>query len=145
MKFQNIFRMQIALVAVGASLLFAGAARAQEIDNVRFDEGSNSVPFSQKADATKANSVNAVATNRSAEKLASNGAAKSAPNAIASQAAVVQDEAVSEPPPLEFWMSIAAFLTVVMGLLYARSEKGRRLANVSEQHVVRVRRTVEQS
>ena len=144
MKFQNIFRMQIALVAVGTALLFAGAARAQEIDNVRFDEGPNSVPFSQKADATKANSTNSV-TNRSTDRPASNGAANPAPNAIVSQDAVVQSEVVSQPPTVELWMSIAAFLTVAMGLLYVSSEKRRRLANANEQHAIRVRQTAEQS
>ncbi len=142
MKIQNIFRMQVAMMAVGAALLFAGAASAQEIDNPSFDEGPNSMPFSQKADATKANSTNLVAA---AENPASKDVANPAPNAIVSENAVVKSEVVSEPPPLEFWMSVAAFFTVVMGLLYVRSEKRRRLVNVNEQHAVRVRRTAAQS
>jgi hypothetical protein len=145
MKIQNIFRTQVAVMAVGAALLFAGAASAQEIDNPSFDEGSNSTPFSQKADATKANPTKSAAADRSAENRASKGEAKPAPNAIVSENAVVQDGVVSSPPPLEFWMSIAAFFTVVMGLLYVRSEKRRRLANLNEQHAVRVRRTAAHS
>jgi hypothetical protein len=142
MKIQNIFRMQVAVIAVGAALLFAGAARAQEIDNASFDEGSNSMPFSQKADATKANSSKSAA---GAENRASQGASNPAPNAVVSKDIVARDGVISEPPPLEFWMSIAAFLTVVMGLLYVRSEKRRRLASVNEQHAMRVRRTAAQS
>lgn len=145
MKFQNIIRMQIAVVVVGTALLFAGAARAQEIDNVSFDEGSNSMPFSQKVDATKANSANPAATNLSAENRANNGAANPAPHATVSQGAVMQNEVVSGPPPLQFWMSIAAFFTVLMSLLYVRSEKRRRLANVNAQRAMRVSRTAEQS
>ena len=142
MKIQNIFQMQVAVIAVGAALLFAGAARAQEIDNPSFDEGSNSVPFSQKADATKANSTQPAPV---AENRASKGEANPAPNAIVSENALVQNEVVSQPPPVEFWMSIAAFFSVVMGLLYVRSERRRRLANVNEQDAVRIRRTVPQS
>jgi hypothetical protein len=143
MKIQNIFRMQVAVIAVGAALLFAGAVSAQEIDNPSFDEGSNSVPFSQRADATNTNLTKPAAV---AENRAGNGAANSAPNAVVSQnAAVLPDKAVSEPPSLESWMSIAAFLTVVMGLLYVRSEKRSRLANVNEQHTVRVSRIAAQS
>jgi hypothetical protein len=140
MKIQNIFRMQVAVMAVGAALLLAGAARAQEIDNPSFDEGSNSTPFSQKAEATKANSSKSAAENR-----ASQGAANPAPNAVVSKNIVEQDGVISDPPPLEFWMSIAAFFTVVMGLLYVRSERRRRLANLNEQHALRVRRTASQS
>jgi len=142
MKIQNIFRMQVAVMAVGAALLFAGAARAQEIDNPSFDEGSNSVPFSQKVDANKANSNQPAPA---AENRASKGAANPAPNAIVSENAIVQSEVVSQPPPVELWMSIAGFLAVLMGLLYVRSEKRRRLVNVNEQHAVRVRRTAAQS
>lgn len=142
MRIQNIFRMQVAVIAVGATLLFAGAARAQEIDNPSFDQGSNSVPFSQKADATKA------ATTKSApatENRASNGTENPAPNAIVSENVVAKSEVVSGPPPMQLWMSIAAFFTVVMGLLYVRSEKRRRLANLNQQHAMRVRRTAAQS
>lgn len=142
MKIQNIFRMQVAVMAVGAVLLFSGAARGQEIDNASFDEGSNSVPFSQKADATKANSTQPVPVT---ENPASKAAANPAPNAIASENAVVKSDVVSAPPPLQLWMSIAAFFTVVMGLLYVRSEKRRRVANLNQQHAVRVRRTAVQS
>jgi hypothetical protein len=145
MKIQNIFRMQVAVMAVGAALLFAGAARAQEIDNPSFDEGSNSMPFSQKADAAKANHAKSAAADHSAENRTSKGAANPAPNAIVGKNAVAQDGVVSEPPPLEFWMSIAAFFAVVMGMLYVRSEKRRRLSNLNEQHAVRVRRTAAQS
>lgn len=142
MKIQNVFRMQVAVMAVGAALLFAGAVRAQEIDNPSFDEGPNSVPFSQKADATKVNSTQSALV---AENRASKGAANPAPNAIVSENALVQNEVVSQPPPVEFWMPIAGFLAVLIGLLYVRSEKRRRYANPSEQHIVRVRRTAAQS
>jgi hypothetical protein len=142
MRIQNIFRMHVAVMAVGAALLFAGAASAQEIDNPSFDQGSNSMAFSQKADATKANSTRSAAA---PENRASKGAATPAPNAVASENTVERDGMVSGPPPLEFWMSIAAFFALVMGLLYVRSEKRRRLANLNEQHALRVRRTAAQS
>jgi hypothetical protein len=138
MKIQNIFRMQVAVIAVGAALFVAGAVSAQEIDNPSFDQGSNSTPFSQKADASKANFSKSAAA---AENRAGKDAANPAANAIVSGNVVMRNEVVSEPPPMEFWMSIAAFFAVVVGMLYVRSEKRRRLANLNEQHAVRVRRT----
>jgi hypothetical protein len=142
MRIQNIFRMQVAMVAVGAALLFAGAASAQEIDNPSFDQGSNSMPFSQKAEAMKANYTSPAAA---PENRASKGAANPAPNAVVSENAVVRGGMVAAPPPLEFWMALAAFFALLMGLLYVRSEKRRRLANLNEQHAMRVRRTAAQS
>jgi hypothetical protein len=142
MRIQNIFRMQVAVMAVGAALLFAGAASAQEIDNPSFDQGANSVPFSQKAEAAKANASTPAAA---PENRASKGAASPLPNAVVSENTLERGGMVSAPPPLEFWMSIAAFLALVIGLLYVRSEKRRRLANLNEQHAVRVRRTAAQS
>src|SRR5271154_2181426 len=61
MKIQNIIRIQVAVVAIGAAFLLASAAHAQEIDNPSFDEGPNSVPFSQPRPATASADLNAAA------------------------------------------------------------------------------------
>jgi hypothetical protein len=66
MKLQNILRMQVAVMAIGAALLLAGAARAQEIDNPTFDEGPNSVPFTQASPAPAAAVHNAATTSPAA-------------------------------------------------------------------------------
>ena len=58
MKFHKALRHHLILVAVGATLLLAGSANAQEITNTQFDDGAYVVPFSQplsdpvSADAT---------------------------------------------------------------------------------------------
>jgi len=51
MKLQNIIRTQLVLAGLGAALLFAGFASAQEIVNVDFGDGSNTVAIEQPATA----------------------------------------------------------------------------------------------
>jgi hypothetical protein len=63
MKIKNIFRMQLAVITIGAALLLAGTARAQEIDNPSFDEGANSVPFTQPSPVPAAAHLQNVAQN----------------------------------------------------------------------------------
>ena len=63
MKIKNIFRMQLAVITIGAALLLAGTARAQEIDNPSFDEGANSVPFTQPSPVPAAADLQNVAQN----------------------------------------------------------------------------------
>ena len=71
MKIQNIFRMQVAVMAIGAALLLAGAARAQEIDNPSFDEGSSSVPFTQPSPSQASAALQNVAASSPATVAAS--------------------------------------------------------------------------
>lgn len=59
MKFQNKVRTQLAIVGLGAALLFAGAARAQEIENATFNDGPNVAPFTQPVAAQDALNTNA--------------------------------------------------------------------------------------
>jgi hypothetical protein len=47
MKFQNILRTPLLAFSLGAALLLAGYAKAQEIVNTEFEDGPYVVPFSQ--------------------------------------------------------------------------------------------------
>lgn len=47
MKSRIVFRRHLFLVGLGATLLLAGSAKAQEITNTQFDDGPYAVPFSQ--------------------------------------------------------------------------------------------------
>lgn len=47
MKSRTVFRRHLFLVGLGATLLLAGSAKAQEITNTQFDDGPYVVPFSQ--------------------------------------------------------------------------------------------------
>lgn len=49
MKFETIIRTQLAIAGLGAALLFAGTASAQEIVNTSFPDGPNVGPFTQPA------------------------------------------------------------------------------------------------
>jgi hypothetical protein len=80
MKIQNIFRMQVAIITIGAALLLAGTARAQEIDNPSFDEGTNSVPFTQPSPVPAAADLQNVAQNTPVAVAASSVAANPALN-----------------------------------------------------------------
>jgi hypothetical protein len=47
MKFQNVLRTPLLVFSLGAALLLAGSAKAQEIVNTEFEDGPYVVPFSQ--------------------------------------------------------------------------------------------------
>ena len=47
MKFQNVLRTPLLAFGLGAALLLAGSAKAQEIVNTEFEDGPFVVPFSQ--------------------------------------------------------------------------------------------------
>lgn len=59
MKFQNKVRTQLAIAGLGAVLLFAGAARAQEIENTQFSDGPNVMAFAQPVATQDAVTTNA--------------------------------------------------------------------------------------
>jgi hypothetical protein len=80
MKIHDIFRMQVAVIAIGAALLLAGTARAQEIDNPSFDEGANSVPFTQPSPVPAAADLQNVAQNTPVAEAVSSVAADPALN-----------------------------------------------------------------
>jgi hypothetical protein len=118
MKIQKIFRMHLMLAAVGAALLFAGAAQAQEIDNNPiFDQGPDSVALSQPSTAATAGNLNSEAGSQADVAPAS--AALSAQ--VMTQAAVISQKASAEA-------SMVATMAVCIGLavLLARTETKRR-------------------
>jgi hypothetical protein len=49
MKFQNMLRTQMVITGLGAALLFAGSAKAQEITNTEFSDGPYVTAFAQPA------------------------------------------------------------------------------------------------
>ena len=51
MKFQNMIRTQLVLAGLGAALLFAGSASAQEIVNTEFSDGPNVVALAESSPA----------------------------------------------------------------------------------------------
>ena len=91
MKIQKIFCMHTVMIGVAAALFLASSAPAQEIENTRWDEGSNVVAVQQPARATVANDLKASALNSTA----SNSAAIPKP--------VAQESVVSRMNPIEGW------------------------------------------
>ena len=92
MKIQKIFCMHTVMIGVAAALFLAGSAPAQEIENTRWDEGSNVAPVRQPAPAPVANDLKASALD--------SGASSSA--AIAKPVAT-QESTVSRLNPVEGW------------------------------------------
>ncbi len=108
MKIQNIIRMQAIVIALGAALFLAGSLRAQEIDNVSFDEGPNSIPMGQAVPAPKA-STPAVANSQ-------------VPNANAgAETQFVSEEVVyTQITPVDRWSMAALLVCIALGALYLR-------------------------
>jgi len=91
-KIQKIFCMHTVMIGVAAALFLASSAPAQEIENTRWDEGSNVASVQQPARAAVANDLKASALNSSA----SNSAAIAKPIAT-------QESMVSRLNPVEGW------------------------------------------
>jgi len=70
MKFRSILRTHVLAVGLGATLLLAGSARAQEITISEFDDGPFVVPFSQPVSAQAAPASTPVMTESQALKAA---------------------------------------------------------------------------
>jgi branched-subunit amino acid ABC-type transport system permease component len=130
-KIQKIFRMHMMLAAVGAALLFAGAARAQEIDNNPvFDQGPDSVALSQPSPAATAGNLNSAAAGSQADVAAAPAAASAQ---VMTQASVISQKASAEA-------SIVATMAVCIGLavLLVRTETRRRRATFGRRRVNRL-------
>jgi hypothetical protein len=51
MKFRNIMQAQLVIAGLATVLLFPGVTKGQEISNTAFDDGPNTVPFTQPVPA----------------------------------------------------------------------------------------------
>jgi hypothetical protein len=92
MKIQKIFRMHTVMIGIAAALFLASSAPAQEIENTRWDEGTNVAPVQQPAPTAAANDLKASALNSSS----GNSAAIARPIAT-------QESVVSRVSPIEGW------------------------------------------
>jgi hypothetical protein len=116
MKVQNIFRMQAIVIGLGAALLLASPAPAQEIVNTSFNDGPNVTSFDQPA-------APAAAQVTAAQPAAANSTA-SAP-AIAAAPVVTNEALVTVENSAERWVIISSFFGVMMLALYALAEVRR--------------------
>jgi hypothetical protein len=123
-KIQKIFCMHTVMIGVAAVLFLASSAPAQEIENTRWDEGSNVAPVGQAAPAPVAND------------LAANSSASS--SAVIAKPIATQESLVSRLNPVEGWafalaLGFAALLAPYRLAQTKRakqnSERGRAQAN----------------
>jgi len=54
MTFEKLLRTQMIIAGLGAAVLFAGSARAQEITNAEFNDGPHTVAFAQPTEPVSA-------------------------------------------------------------------------------------------
>jgi hypothetical protein len=92
MKIQKIFCVHTVMIGVAAVLFLASSAPAQEIENTRWDEGSNVAPVRQPAPAPVANDLKASALDSSASS-----------SAVVAKAMATQESQVSGLNPVEGW------------------------------------------
>lgn len=104
MKFQNILRTPLLAFGLGAALLLAGSAKAQEIVNNEFADGPFVVPFSQPVYLQATPASTPIMTESQAIQAIGVISGPAIPDADRLQASV-----------LERWL--AALLLVVAGLL----------------------------
>jgi len=133
MKIQNIIRIQVAVVAIGAAFLLASAAHAQEIDNPSFDEGPNSVPFSQPRPATASADLNAAAAGSLTPVVYASVAG--APVATTTEPVATEAGVFSHATTVEGWSMATMAICIALFTLLLRMENRRRKAHLGRRRV----------
>jgi hypothetical protein len=112
MKPLKTFWTPAMMIGFGAALLLASAARAQEFDNTRWDDGPNVVPFAQAAPAGPAKDFNAAAADSQAQGLA----------AVTTTPIEANKTSVSHRPPVEGQVIALLLITIALVAPYAVAE-----------------------
>jgi len=122
MKLQNILRMQAIVIGLGATLLLASSAPAQEIVNTEFPDGPNVAAFAQPAPAATVNDSDA--------------AVVLIPSVMSPAAASIATPVPAQAAAISLWYSVQgwviASLLLCIGLvaLYALAEAKRANRNL---------------
>jgi hypothetical protein len=116
MKIENIIRMQGIVIALGAALLLASSVHAQEIDNVSFDEGPNSIPMGQAVPAPAPTASTPAATNLPVPNVKD----------VAAAQLVTADLVESRITPVDRWFLASLLTCIALGALYLRASANRR-------------------
>jgi hypothetical protein len=124
MKIQNILRMQVVVIAIGAAFLLAGATHAQEIDNPSFDEGPNSVPFAQPLAAATSGDLSSAAAG-------SHVIVASDPAAVTTKPVAEQAGSISGNAYVEVWMIATMAVCLALFTLLVRLETRSRRAHLN--------------
>jgi len=113
MKMQNMIRMQVVMIGLGAALLFASKAQAQEIVNTEFNDGPYVTAYDQPTTAQ------AIATPQA--KMA----ADANPPVVAAIPVVADEATVAVATTLERLLIAVSFLGLSLYVVYAFSELRR--------------------
>jgi hypothetical protein len=125
MKFENLIRTHVAIAGCAAVLSFAGATRAQEIENTTFDDGPNVAPFTQPATIQEAVNIPVVTVLPGSQATLAMASIGASPNAATKVYALwANDE--REPSAGLIWTGIFRISVVTVGR-YANGP-ARRLA-----------------
>jgi hypothetical protein len=126
MRIQNIFRMQVIVIGIGAALLLVSSAHAQEVENTVWDDGPNVAPFTQLAPAQSANEIDLT----SAESYAVR------PGARVPDMAATQELKAFQWTPAEGWLFVSFLVCIGLVRLYslARAKRSNRKLNVRASH-----------
>jgi hypothetical protein len=108
MKFQKMLRTQMVITGLGAVLLFAGSAKAQEITNVEFSDGPYVTAFAQPAQAVSAEASPASTPVMTGTETMQTAAAVSFP--------VVPDDGAVASSEVESWI-VAGLLFIALGII----------------------------
>ena len=113
MKIQKIFCMHTVMIGVAAVLFLASSAPAQEIENTRWDEGSNVAPVGQAAPAPVANDMAATSSASS--------------SAVIAKPPATQESLVSRLNPVEGWAIALAlgFAALLAPYRLARTKRAK--------------------
>jgi endonuclease V-like protein UPF0215 family len=122
MNFQRISRLKLLLMVLAATILLAGSAMAQEIENSAFDDGPNVAAFDQHASVQGAISRAASVVDAHSAK----------PMAVGMTSATVQAD-LAQTPSMNAWLSASLLICIALIAVYALVEAKRAKRNLQSR------------
>jgi hypothetical protein len=123
MKFQNMIRAQLVLAGFAAALLFAGSAKAQEIENAAFYDGPNVVALEQAAPAQPTLVQNS-------EQAAPAAVQSDATDTTTLEDSLVGGDSLVQDPTEGAWLSTTILISMALVALVALAQTKRPERNI---------------
>ncbi len=127
MKVQNILRVTMIMIGIGAALLLTGSVQAQEIENTVWDDGPTVAPFAQPAPTLTANDLQPSSAKSLAPEMSFAG--------VTTSPLITEEASVSQWTPVEGWLFVSLLVCIALVALYALEEAKRANRNIEARTI----------
>ncbi len=127
MKVQNILRVTMIMIGIGAALLLTGSVQAQEIENTAWDDGPTVAPFAQPAPTLTANDLQPSSAKSLAPVMSFAG--------VPTSPLITEEASVSQWTPVEGCLFVSLLVCIALVALYALAEAKRANRNIEARTI----------